>query len=303
MTENKTSQLMNLPMCLLCSSSKRSKLFEIKNSTVYECQSCRLRYLDPCLSPQAMASAYESNESLVELHDFHEGYYDYGDIHENSKTRQDFVRGLDLSLKNIPDKDSKSILDVGFGNGYFLAIAKNLGWQIAGIDPSQKNLECAKEKYGLDLQCGFLEGDIPDGERFDAISFWDVIEHLPDPKAALQKCLKLLKPGGVILVGVPHDKSLLMRVASLLYHLSGGGFNFGVNKLYFLEHVAYYDLTTLTKLFEDQGYSLKESFYSNTDLKKYKLPLWEKLLAGTFLTLGRLFGGQNRLVAVFQRSF
>ena len=79
-------ELINLNRCPVCQGVDRQRVFIISHSSVYDCEGCGLRYLDPCLSPTAMQSAYQSNENLVNLHGFHDGYYDYGDLSIKTKT-------------------------------------------------------------------------------------------------------------------------------------------------------------------------------------------------------------------------
>jgi len=294
--------LKNLGKCILCGASSRRKLFEIPNSVVYECHACRLRYIDPCLSPEAMKSAYESDDSLTQYHDFHEGYYDYGDLETESKTLKDFRRGLECLEKNFASSQNRKILDVGFGNGLFLALAQQRGWQVQGIDSSPRNIELARNKFKLELTHAGWEDYVADEGSFEAISFWDVIEHLPDPHAAIVKAKSLLAQNGLILAAVPHDTSLLRYLSTAIFRLTGGHAEKGIEKIYLLEHVAYYRLATLQELFRRNQFLLKDHFYTHTDLNKYSLPWYEKWIARMILAAGRITGLENRLVAIFKKQ-
>jgi len=291
-----------LSACPACAATRRSLKFTLEDSKVYECASCSLRYLDPCLSAESMSNTYESDETLTQMHDFHEGYYRYGSLSERSGTRDEFERGLNLLDQCISKKQGRKILDVGFGNGFFLALAREKGWNVMGVDTSPQNVKIAKERFGMDLIHGLLESDIPSADRYDVISFWDVIEHFSNPGQVLAKARSLLKDNGCLLIGVPHDGSFLMWLSTTLYRLSGGKFNMGLQKVYFLEHVAYYKRKSLERLLHQNGFRLKTSYYSSTDLKKYALPLHENLIAQVILGLGKVFGMQNRMVTVFQKS-
>lgn len=289
-----------LERCPGCRSPERKKLFTLPESAVHECLQCGLRYLNPCLAPEATAAAYESQESLLQYHGFHAWYYDYGDLSKPSKTRDEYLKGLRLLEKHIGKPSS--ILDIGFGSGFFLALGKSRGWKVSGIDTSEDNVKKAKEKFGLELSCGRLEHDIPDGAGYGAVSFWDLIEHFPDPDPVLQKTARILKPRGWVLIGVPNDRNLLVLIGELLYKLSAGRFKLGIEKMYFLEHVSYYNLRTLEGLMARNGFVLRGSFLSSTDLARYALPLWEKWVAGGLLTMGRAMGLGNRLIALFQKQ-
>ena len=294
--------LMPLDHCPVCRSSDRRKLFDIPESAVFLCQKCSLRFLDPCLSPIAMADAYTSQETLTKFHEFHASYYDYGNLNISSKTREDFARGLRSIEKVQPKSASKRIFDVGYGNGFFLALAKQGGWTVDGIDTSEENRKLSQKKFGLSLKVGDFGKDVSDGAVFDAVTFWDVIEHLPDPYPMIQKAARILKPGGIILVAVPNDQSFLRFLSEFLYRISHGRFKSGLEKIYLLEHVAYYSLSPLQGLFRSNGFEPIEHFYTSTDLAKYSFSLAQRLIAGLILTLGRITCRQNRVVALFRKT-
>lgn len=99
------------------------------------------------------------------------------------------------------------LLDVGCGDGTFLARMKAMGWDVAGIEPDPVAAACAGKKlnhiFTGDLeQAGFAENS------FDAITLCHVIEHLPAPVRTLRECRRILKPGGRIIIITPNTESL-----------------------------------------------------------------------------------------------
>lgn len=291
-----------VPNCPVCHQAIRKALFKIKESAVYECLGCGLRYLDPCLSSVEMESAYESDESLKNFHPFHEGYYNYGDLETRSRTLMDFERGLDLLEKEPGRTADRAILDVGFGNGMFLALAKKRRWRVEGIDTSSKNLEMARTKFALELRRGTLEDLQGKKGSYDAISFWDVLEHTPEPHDTLRKASLMLKPGGLILIAVPNDRSFLAGMAAFLFRASFGALKKGIEAIYLIEHVTYFNLDTLTLLLQNNGFERRSHFFTSTDLDKYNLPVWDKFIAQCVLCAGKITGSENRLVAVFRKK-
>jgi SAM-dependent methyltransferase len=97
------------------------------------------------------------------------------------------------------------LLDVGCGDGKFLNLMRGLGWAVDGVDFDSKAIINAKEKYGLNLHCGALEGVNFPKESFDAVTMSHVIEHLPDPLLLLQEVRRILKPGGRLVVTTPNS--------------------------------------------------------------------------------------------------
>jgi SAM-dependent methyltransferase len=101
------------------------------------------------------------------------------------------------------------LLDVGCGCGVFLDEARAAGWQVAGVEAAAKAAEIARSRFGLDVRVGTLEKlDLP-RESFDAITFFDVLEHLPDPLATLQHARVLLRPNGVLVAQSPNFASVM----------------------------------------------------------------------------------------------
>ena len=98
------------------------------------------------------------------------------------------------------------ILDVGCSNGSFVSITNSLGLQSEGVDPSEKAVANGLKK-GLNLHVGFLdEVSFPDNS-FDAITLYEVIEHIADPVDLLKECARILHPEGILLLGTGNVNS------------------------------------------------------------------------------------------------
>lgn len=108
-----------------------------------------------------------------------------------------------LNLINSLQIQKGKLLDIGAGTGDFLLVAKNNGWQVTGVEPSQKAKEIAKGK-GVSFveQTSELES-----HSFDVITMWHVLEHVPDLEAQIKELKRVLKPSGTLLVAVPNFKS------------------------------------------------------------------------------------------------
>lgn len=122
---------------------------------------------------------------------------------------RDIVGGSVMWLNGLrPGK----LLDVGCGNGHFLATMRGLGWEVAGVEPDKQAAKVARERFGLSVHEGLLEeGSFPD-DTFDAITMHHVVEHLPDPINTLRECGRILKKSGRLVVAVPNIESLGHRL-------------------------------------------------------------------------------------------
>jgi SAM-dependent methyltransferase len=104
------------------------------------------------------------------------------------------------------------LLDVGCGTGLFLHLAQERGLDVEGIELSPSAVAYARENYGLQVQEGTLASATLPESSFHVVTMWHVLEHLPDPVAALRAIERALVPGGLLLVGVPNVASVEARL-------------------------------------------------------------------------------------------
>jgi 2-polyprenyl-3-methyl-5-hydroxy-6-metoxy-1,4-benzoquinol methylase len=116
------------------------------------------------------------------------------------------VKGIALKnkLRLINSESTKgTILDIGAGVGDFLSVAKNDGWKIIGIEPSDKAKAIAIKKgvtFAEDLSK--LEN-----QSIDVITMWHVLEHVPNLEHQIAELKRLIKPNGTIIIAVPNFNS------------------------------------------------------------------------------------------------
>jgi SAM-dependent methyltransferase len=104
-----------------------------------------------------------------------------------------------------------SILDLGCWVGFQLVEARERGWRALGVEPSEFASLYARDRLGLEvINANLDEVELPEGE-FEAAFMGDVIEHLPDAPAALDRVARTIAPGGVIALAVPDAGSRLAR--------------------------------------------------------------------------------------------
>lgn len=108
---------------------------------------------------------------------------------------------LNLVVERQPQ--GKTLLDIGAGTGDFLVAAKNRGWTVSGIEPNEEARKRAHEK-SIQLVENFQT--LPN-QKFDVITMWHVLEHIPNLSETIQKLHELLNPNGVLIIAVPNYKS------------------------------------------------------------------------------------------------
>lgn len=99
---------------------------------------------------------------------------------------------------------SGRLLDVGCATGTFLlGMRRHSNLELFGVEISRHAAEIARSE-GLNVVTGSLEQAAFPDEHFDAITLWDVFEHLHDPAGTLEELHRILRPGGALIMRVPN---------------------------------------------------------------------------------------------------
>lgn len=191
------------PDCLVCL-SKNSRFLANKNSyDLYRCENCGSIFVWPL--PDDYSKVYSSDYFSGATKGY--GYVNYDQ--DKSAMSEVLEHYLDKIEKALPQKGS--LIDVGAATGYFLALAQKRGWSTAGVEISEHAAEIGRRK-GLDIKTGKIEDAGFSPASFEAITLWDVIEHLPNPREIIQICHRLLKKNGVIAINTPDAGSLTSKI-------------------------------------------------------------------------------------------
>jgi glycosyltransferase involved in cell wall biosynthesis/2-polyprenyl-3-methyl-5-hydroxy-6-metoxy-1,4-benzoquinol methylase len=150
---------------------------------------------------------------------------------------------------------NKRVLEVGPATGYVTRALKSRGCHVTAveIDPAAAEIaaKAADRMIVGDIETlNFAEalGD----EKFDAVIFGDVLEHLLDPQAVLERTRDILAPGGYVVASVPNIAHASVRLALLR-----GDFSYTEVGLLDRTHLRFYTRDTLAELFRGAGYSIR----------------------------------------------
>ncbi len=114
---------------------------------------------------------------------------------------------IDLRHRFLPPaRPDSTVLDVGCGPGSFLQTAQSVGYKAKGIDSDDAAVAFGRSR-GLDCSTESTEDVVASGERFDAVTLSQVIEHVPQPRPMLRTLLEVLRPGGVLFVSTPNIRA------------------------------------------------------------------------------------------------
>ena len=189
------SQTHNLGRCPACEARPRSVWRGVSGEhlTLWRCRSCGVAYSDPQPRGEVLRRyRYE---------------YDLADHYGRMAARKRvlFERRLDR-LPRPADRDA-ALCDVGSGDGLFLELAAERGWNGIGIDLNPPAVRRARSR-GFEVIEGPLEdlGQLPQG-HFDLVTAWDAIEHTPEPRRFARRLADLVVPGGLVVISTLNRRS------------------------------------------------------------------------------------------------
>ncbi|MDP3963535.1 MAG: class I SAM-dependent methyltransferase [bacterium] len=200
-----------MPTCLACRGA--GAFYAKKNGyNVYRCDACRSLFVFPMPSIAEIAAVYDTAEYFFGG-SAHGGYANYDE--DKEPMRKTFLNILGL-LKGYAG-GTQTLLDVGAATGYFVALARQNGWDASGIELSSHAVEIAHKKNIPVTQGALVSAAL--GGSYDVVTLWDVIEHVPDPDQNLDVVFRLLKPGGVAAFITPKADAWWARLMGPRWHL------------------------------------------------------------------------------------
>jgi 2-polyprenyl-3-methyl-5-hydroxy-6-metoxy-1,4-benzoquinol methylase len=133
-------------------------------------------------------------------------YYreNYFDEYANDQKTKHRIKLYQNILNDIEKRKKRGdILDVGCGLGLFLKEAKDRGWEITGIDPSEESIQFAKELIGNDAFTGILK-NLNRNHLYDVITSINVLDQFEESWNEIPMMKSLLKPGGIVYLRFPN---------------------------------------------------------------------------------------------------
>jgi 2-polyprenyl-3-methyl-5-hydroxy-6-metoxy-1,4-benzoquinol methylase len=134
--------------------------------------------------------------------------YDRQQVQSLQRTRdyRKFARSVTYQpfFQRVRHTPGARVLDVGCGVGRFCLAAAACGWDVTGIDISERAIKIAQQFATFPVHACTLESMIGQGQVFDAATAFEVLEHLADPVGFLRQVQRVLRPRGDVLCTVPN---------------------------------------------------------------------------------------------------
>jgi len=196
-------------------------------TNIVQCSDCGLIYQNPCDDDETLAKLYAGVDDPVYERESGGRVRTFGRLVER------------LGRYAQPGR----LVDVGCYTGIFLEQARRAGWDVVGVEPSAWAAKLAREKGFTVFEGAFRDAhELP--APFDAVTIWDVIEHLPDPLADLKHAHSILKPGAVLALST-------MDTASLFARLAGRHWPW-----YMRMHLVYFTRESMRRMLEAAGFEV-----------------------------------------------
>lgn len=164
-------------------------------------------------------------------------------------------------------KSSGDLFDLGAGWGHFMLAAKEMGYKVSGIEISEQPFLYSKHDLNLPVEhIDFF--DMKEDKKFDVITMWDVLEHIDKADLFIEKCSRLTKSDGILVLQVPQIDSYYAKKYKDSWKMMG------------LDHVNYFSKKTITLLLEKYGYKvekIKSSFELKLFLMYTLLPMFKRI--------------------------
>lgn len=172
--------------------------------------------------------------------------------HYSQYSRNNFISPITINnyqelLKSFePFRKTGKILDVGCGDGYFLAEAKKMGWEVYGTEFTDDAIEVCSEK-GIKMKQGILNPDHYAPDFFDVITSFEVLEHINNPQEEVKNIHSILRKGGLVYLTTPNFNAIERYILKERYSV-----------IEYPEHLSYYTPKTLNYLFQKNGFRKKD---------------------------------------------
>ena len=284
---------MLLQYCKFCGSERIAPRFQLSRYKlqVLACEECRFLFVDYVntnyLTPTVNEWDYESHAANLEKKfsaycDHMEKYFSFA---------------------------GKYILDVGAGGGDFLYQTKQRGAQPLGLDLDLTGIDFSQNRYGITILPHLVEETTLEKESFDAVTMWEVVEHVNDPQKTVAAIASLLKRGGYLFLSTPCLDSLWDRVGIFLYKITFGAIQFPLLYRFSWAHLQIFSRHHLEELLRRNGFTViyfeqrtEFTYPSEMYLEKIKPKLLRKFLASIWDIFNRVLPIGNKMLVYARKE-
>jgi len=242
--------------CAVCGAMERQALFRPARSPgpVVRCGRCGMVYVSPRLDTHALIfkGADVGGEAAMSLSlDEVRGSWEWPILRTKEAERRALDRNSGIALDRLEQwvRPPGQLLDFGCGGGFFLGAAQARGWETTGLEPLPGHAAYARATFETQVVVDTLRDDTFAPESFDAITAFQVFEHLPQPREDLARLARSLRPGGALLIEVPNIETWTVKLL-------------GARHRHFVQdHLNFFSARTLGQLLTDAGLEVAGHYF------------------------------------------
>jgi 2-polyprenyl-3-methyl-5-hydroxy-6-metoxy-1,4-benzoquinol methylase len=203
-TNNPAAKRPPVKACHVCGGARVYYLFSASDYRVVRCDECGLVFLNPQPSDEELGRIYGADYFL--------GSEDEAGRQAVREIKQATARLYLSEIRRYHGPETGRLLEIGCGDGDFLALAETAGWRVTGIEYASAACETARRRLkNGEVRCGELQRMNLPGGQFDLCVISDVLEHVRSPLEFLREIHRVLKPGGTLFVATPSIDSWSAR--------------------------------------------------------------------------------------------
>lgn len=177
------------PGCPLCGLAGQEPVVRRPPFGVVRCRACGCHYTSPRFDSAALRACRE--------HAYNADHLEFYQREQAPVCEQRYRLGLDRL-----GKPRGKLLDIGGFTGEFVRLARAAGWDASGIEPLAGAVTLARSR-GLPVERAEIETFATPAGALAAVTLWDVLEHLEQPRRLVERIAGWLEPGGQLLIRVP----------------------------------------------------------------------------------------------------
>jgi 2-polyprenyl-3-methyl-5-hydroxy-6-metoxy-1,4-benzoquinol methylase/ribosomal protein S27E len=229
-------KFLELRSCPTCDSENNRLIFYKSGGTYVTCNDCEMVFLNPVFKNSEIESYYRNNhdlQSVIVAEDF--GFY-----------RELYLKGLNILKNHYSANVNRTILDIGCSAGGFLNIAKEEGWKTHGLEFNRQEAKFARDKGHEVFETDLKKFTEQHNLKFDAITLWDVFEHIKDGRELMEYASLSLNKGGGLFIQSPTPSALAARILQDKCNMFDG-----------IEHVNLYTLENIAALAKKTGFTIE----------------------------------------------
>jgi SAM-dependent methyltransferase len=212
---------------------------------IWACGKCGLMFADPMPVPVDGLQQHYSVDA--------DEYFEY----HKSDRRMEVGNMLVEEAEQMLGKKGK-LLDIGTGRGEIVLCAKERGWKVAGVEPSEPFAEYTEKVTGIEIRretlenCGFAD------EEFDVVILSAVLEHLYNPDEVVAEISRITRRGGLFFLDVPNERGLFFKVGNLYQKIRGTGWSVNLSPTFTPYHIFGFSPKSVKMLLAKHGFGIKK---------------------------------------------